>query len=143
MTEVLLADDHPKFLEGLQSYLTTNKSISIVGTALNGKEALHLLRNSRPEIAILDIEMPAPDGFQLAQIVLDEGIQTRIILLTLFNDPIFVKKGFSLGIKGYLLKEDMISEINSCIRDVSEGKYYLSAQIKFPNTNSIFPTDQV
>lgn len=123
------ADDHPILRKGVTDLLVQTEGLNWVGSAENGKEALEKIREIKPDVAILDIEMPFHTGLEVAQALLDEGTSTRFILLTLFKDKAFLKRAIQLGIKGYLLKESTEKEIIECIRFVNEGKAYVNASM--------------
>ncbi len=123
------ADDHPMLRKGITDLLVETEGIDWVGSAENGKEALEKIRALQPDIAILDIEMPHFSGLEVAQILLNEGIKTNFVLLTLFKDEIFLTHALHMGMKGYLLKESSEKEILDCIRSVHKGQSYVNASL--------------
>jgi DNA-binding NarL/FixJ family response regulator len=82
----------------------------------------------KPDIAILDVQMPKLDGFEVAKIVIKEKLATKIIFLTMFKDVELIKKVFDLGVKGYVLKENAVNDIVTCIESVAENKFFISPQ---------------
>lgn len=132
MTEklkIILADDHPLLIQGLTQVLSKRDNFQIVGQAVDGESALSLIRNLKPDIAILDVQMPKPDGFEIARIVTGEKLSTKIIFLTMFKEEAFIKKVIELGVKGYILKESAVTDIVKCIDAVAEDKFFLSPQV--------------
>lgn len=127
--KIIIADDHPLLKQGLLYVLSKKEDYEIVGNANEGNSALELIRNLKPDIAILDVRMPSIDGFEIAKIVFDEKIPTKIIFLTMFKEEEFVKKVIEFGVRGYVLKENAITDIVNCIEAVKEGKLFLSPQI--------------
>ena len=127
--KIIVADDHPLLMQGLIYILQKNENFSIIGQALNGREALNLIRELKPDIAILDVQMPKMDGFEVTKLVMKEKLATKIIFLTMFKDEEFIKKVFDLGIKGYVLKENAINDIVNCIESVANDKFFISPQI--------------
>jgi DNA-binding NarL/FixJ family response regulator len=127
MTKVFNADDHPILRKGVTDLINQSPELHWVGSASDGAEALEKIRAIRPDVAILDVEMPHKTGLEVAKILLEEGIPTKFILFTLFKDKEFLTQSLDIGIKGYLLKESSEREILECIRFVSEGKPYISA----------------
>ncbi|MDP3582979.1 MAG: response regulator transcription factor, partial [Ignavibacteria bacterium] len=109
--------------------LSTRKNLEVIGQAENGKAALELIRRELPDIAILDVQMPEMDGFEVAKIVRNEKLSTKIIFLTMFNQETFIRKVFEIGVKGYILKDSAITDILKCIDAVSEDNFYLSPQV--------------
>jgi YesN/AraC family two-component response regulator len=102
MTTVFNADDHPILRKGVTELLTEREDLQWVGSAKDGKDALEKIRNIRPDVAILDIEMPYFTGLEVVQILLQEGCKTHFILLTLFKDETLLRKAMEIGVKGYV-----------------------------------------
>lgn len=115
--------------KGVSDLIVQAPGLDWVGSAENGKDALEKIRAIRPDVAILDIEMPLLTGLDVAKTLLDEGTATRFILLTLFKDKAFLNRALEIGIKGFLLKESSEKEILECIQYVSEGKAYVNASM--------------
>lgn len=128
MKNLLIADDHSLIRKGLRQILETESDFSIQ-EAVNGQEALKIIREDTPEIAILDIEMPETTGFEVAQKVHKESISIDLIFLTMYKDESMFNNAMDIGVKGYVLKENTVSEIIDCIKTVLSGKYYLSPAI--------------
>ncbi len=126
---VFNADDHPILRKGVSDIIIQTAGLDWVGSAENGKDALEKIRAIKPDVAILDIEMPQLTGMDVAKTLLGEGIATRFILLTLFKDKTFLNRALELGIKGFLLKESSEKEILECIQYVHEGKAYVNASM--------------
>jgi len=126
---VFNADDHPILRKGITDLISQTEGLEWVGSAENGQVALEKIRAIKPDVAVLDIEMPLMTGMEAAQILIGEKINTKFILLTLFKDQSFLNRALELGIKGYLLKESSEKEILDCIRFVSEGKAYVNASM--------------
>jgi DNA-binding NarL/FixJ family response regulator len=126
---VFNADDHPILRKGLTDLINQTEGLEWVGSAENGQEALEKIRAIKPDVAILDIEMPILSGLDAAQMLLSEGSPTRLVLLTLFKDKSFLNRALQLGVKGYLLKESSEKEILECIRYVYEGRAYVNASM--------------
>ena len=123
---VVIADDHPVFIQGLLTILKEEKNIEILGQASDGRTALTMIHKYKPDIAILDVQMPEPDGLQLAEILNSEGDPVKIIILTMFKEESIIKKVLDLGVKGYVLKENAIDDIIDSINIVYDGGIYLS-----------------
>lgn len=122
---VLIADDHELVRKGLKHFLETN-GVHKITEAENGREAYHLIRELNPEIAILDIQMPEMTGVDVASLLAGENHPVRLILLTMFRDEAVFNRALDLGVRGYILKENTVSEILTCIRKVREGGHYIS-----------------
>jgi DNA-binding NarL/FixJ family response regulator len=126
---VFNADDHPILRKGVTDLLKESDDFEWVGSAADGKEALEKIRNLQPDVAILDIEMPHYTGLEVAQILMEEGMKTRFVLLTLFKEESFFRNAMKAGVKGYLLKESNEKEILDCIRSVNQGKPYVNPSL--------------
>lgn len=128
-SSIIVADDHPLLLKGLSDYLL-EKGFNLVGSGKDGREAYNLIRELRPDIAVLDIQMPYYSGIEIAQRCKNENIDTKIVLITLHKEKELYQKAKELNIFGYILKEFALEEIENCIRTVESGKPFFSAKIK-------------
>jgi DNA-binding NarL/FixJ family response regulator len=128
-TTVLVADDHPLMLQAVCSLIENIPSLTIIGTAQNGAEALMFLGKEKPDIAILDIDMPLMDGLEVIRSARQSNIRTNFIVLTLHKEPSMIRKVMELEVMGYLVKEDSSTEITECIEHVRHGKKYFSRSI--------------
>lgn len=126
---IFIADDHPILIKGLQDLLE-EKNFNVIGTASDGRSALNFIIKNKPDIAILDIEMPYLTGIEIANECKKHQSQTKIILLTLHKEAELFFKAKSLNISGYLLKEFALAEIENCIKSVELGEAYFSEKIK-------------
>lgn len=125
---ILLADDHALIRKGLRQTLERNADFQIT-EAENGEEALSIIRDEKPQIAILDIEMPLMTGFEVAQCVHNEGLNVDIVFLTMYKDDTMFNNAMDIGVKGYVLKENTVLEIVQCVNAVREGKSFISPAI--------------
>jgi len=126
---IITADDHPLLLKGLNNFLL-EKKFNVIGSGNDGQEAYNLIVKEKPDIAILDIQMPFLTGIEIAKKCKTNRINTKIILITFHKEKILFQKANELNIFGYILKEFAIEEIETCIKSVSEGVPYFSPKIK-------------
>jgi len=126
---IIFADDHPLFRSGIRAELERIGNLNIIGEAENGAEALSLITEHQPTLAILDIRMPKLTGLDVAQEVSQSDSETKIILLTMHKERKLFLRALELGVKGYLLKEALISEIQRAVTVVAAGSYYLSPEL--------------
>ncbi|GEQ85163.1 DNA-binding response regulator [Patiriisocius marinistellae] len=126
---IIIADDHPLLLKGLRDFLT-EKDYNIIGSALDGNNALEMIITKKPDIAILDIQMPFISGLEIAKMCKANAYETKIVLITLHKEKELFKKAKDLNIYGYILKEFALEEIENCIKTVSKGETYFSENMK-------------
>lgn len=126
---IIIADDHPLLLKGLNDFLC-EKKYNIIGSGKDGQEAYNLIVKLKPDIAILDIQMPYMTGLEVATACKKNEITTKIILITFHKEKVLFQKATELNIFGYILKEFAIEEIETCIKSVTEGVPYFSPRIK-------------
>ncbi|HZI92714.1 MAG TPA: response regulator transcription factor [Patescibacteria group bacterium] len=122
---IILAEDHTIVLEGLRALLE-KQGFEIVGEAMDGRSAVELARQFRPDIAILDIAMPALNGIDAAREILRASPDTRTIILTIQEDNQYVVEALRAGVSGYLLKTKAASDLVQAIKEVSHGALYIS-----------------
>lgn len=121
-----MADDHPVFIQVLMTILKQEKNIEVLGQASDGRTALTMVHKYKPDVAILDVQMPEPDGLQLVELLNAEQNPIKIIILTMYKEESIIKKVLDLGVKGYVLKENAIDDIIDSINIVYNGGIYLS-----------------
>ena len=126
---ILIADDHPIFRRGLCDVIQTDEGLRLVGQASNGEEALKLIDELRPDIAILDVHMPKLSGLQAARKLIEKKFPVKLVLLTMHEDEDLLNEALDLGIQAYLLKENAVEDLLSGIRSVSGGGTFISASL--------------
>ncbi|MBX2992958.1 MAG: response regulator transcription factor [Bacteroidetes bacterium] len=127
VSTVIFADDHPLFRQGLLRTVEHDPSVSVVGEAGNGKDALKLILERKPDIAVLDISMPGMEGLDVVRAaVKDESCTTEFIILTMFKEEAYFTEAMDVGVKGYLLKDSAPADILACIKSVADGIPYVS-----------------
>jgi DNA-binding NarL/FixJ family response regulator len=129
LTRVLIADDHEIFRLGLVKAIERDKNFSIVAQAGDGGEALALIRDLLPDIAILDVSMPVMDGLEVGRAVYREALITEVIFLTMYKDVAYFNAAMDIGVRGYLLKDNASADLLTCLRTVNDGKHYISPTI--------------
>ena len=124
--KVLIADDHEIFRRGLLDALKAEPSLHVVGQAQNGTEALRMVEELRPHVAVLDIKMPKPDGLEVARRLREAGLPVEVVILTMYDDEDMLNEALDHGVKGYVLKESASTDIIKAIKSVLAGVSYLS-----------------
>ncbi len=126
---MLVADDHPIFLDGFCTLVRLKyPQIEIVAAVSNGKEALEKVEELNPDVVLLDIRMPEMDGVEAAGLMKRRRPDTKIIMLTTFNEIKLISGALKAGAMGYILKETPISEVIQNVISVCKGNYLISAQ---------------
>ncbi len=118
---VLLAEDQTMLRGALAALLELEPDITIVGQAANGREALRLARSLTPAVVVTDIEMPEMTGLELASALKQDESKARVVILTTFARPGYLRRALDAGARGYLLKERPASELAEAIRRVHQG----------------------
>ena len=126
--KILIADDHPVVLQGICLYLAS-KNYKVVSACNNGIEAWNSLLTIKPDVALLDHNMPGMSGMEIAEKVHAERLGTKIVLLTMHKEKALMDKAIALGVKGYLLKDFALDEIVQCLQNVGNGLDYYSKQL--------------
>jgi len=121
---IILADDHPMFLQGLKRLLE-RADFEVVGEAGDGREAVRLATEQRPDVAILDLAMPLLNGVDAAREIGKAAPGTKTIILTTYSEDQCVREAMRAGVSGYLLKTKAASDLMQAIREVSRGAIYL------------------
>ncbi|HMC83387.1 MAG TPA: response regulator transcription factor [Candidatus Polarisedimenticolia bacterium] len=127
-TRVLVADDHPVVRQGLKSLLA-REGFSVVGEAADGRDALRQTETTRPEVALLDLAMPGLNGLDAAREIMQAFPGTKVVILTQHSEEPYVLEALRAGVHGYVLKNQLVSDLVQAIRDVCRGKLYVSPTI--------------
>jgi len=128
-TKILVVDDHAIVLDGIKSLLADIENIEIAATATNATEALTLLKQTKAELVITDINMPGMDGLEFIKTIRSDFPPTKIIVLSLHDEPHFVRNIMKLRVQGYILKNDASSELVEAVYRVLAGKTFFSSKI--------------
>ena len=123
---VLIADDHPIFRKGLREIIEADPGLKIIAEAEDGERALVLIQTLRPQVAVLDVDMPHKDGVEVARQVRELRLNVPLIFLTMHRDERFFNAALNAGAQGYVLKDSALSKILSAIRAVAAGRSYIT-----------------
>ena len=129
MIKLLLADDQDILTEGLKLLLGAEEDIEIVGTANNGKKAYDLCRIRKPDLVLMDIQMPEVNGVEATAMIKKDFPQTKIIVLTTFNDDEYIYDALKNGASGYMLKDASPKEILEAVRTVYNGGALIQSEV--------------
>jgi DNA-binding NarL/FixJ family response regulator len=126
---VVIADDHPLFRRGLVDAIERAAGIALAGESDNGDDAWRLIQDVRPDVAVLDVEMPGAGALSILKKLAESGLPTRVIVLTMHRDPEIFNAAIDSGATGYLLKDAAGMEIATAIRSAASGTPYISASL--------------
>ncbi len=127
---VVIVDDHRMVAEGIKSILESYDDISVIGTLSNGREAIEKLDSLNPDVVLMDLNMPEVGGLTATEIMLERRPDTRIVILSMHDNPEYISSALSHGAMGYLLKDVPTDEIRQAIDAVMGGAQYLCTGAK-------------
>jgi two-component system, NarL family, response regulator NreC len=122
---VVLVDDHAVVRSGIRLLLERQDDIEVVGEAGNAKDALFRARALKPDVILLDVVMPGESGIEVLPRLLEESPETRVLVLSMQDDPSYVREAFAAGAQGYVLKEAADDEVVSAVREIANGGRYV------------------
>ena len=133
---LLIADDHPIFLVGLREVLSETNNYKIIAEAEDGEQAINRIKEYNPDIAILDISMPKVGGLDVVAQMRNWTQAPLFVLLSLYDDEVYIRKALAYGVSGYILKENTNDELLKCLDIINNGKKYLCSSIREKIVNS-------
>jgi DNA-binding NarL/FixJ family response regulator len=139
--DVIIVDDHLIFRQGLKSLLTSKNIATVIGEASDGKEFLELLLKMKPDVVLMDIDMPHMNGMEATQKSLELFPDLKIITFTMFGDEVYYHKMINLGVKGFILKSSGIEELKKAITEVMNGESYFSSELLRKIINNLSHND--
>jgi len=129
MIRVLLAEDQAMVRGALSALLRLESDLDVIGSAANGEEAWAQIERDKPDILVTDIEMPKLTGLELAQRIRDRGVDCKVIILTTFARPGFLRRALDAGVGGYLLKDAPADQLAEALRKVHRGGRAIDPQL--------------
>ena len=155
---IIIADDHPIVRRGLVQVIEAEPHLKVLAEAGDGVEALRQIRELKPAVAILDIDMPAMGGFEVGREIRKNNLPVAIVFLTIHSEEDMFSEALDLGALGYVLKESAVSDVVAAIRSVARGQHYITPSIsgflvsrgrraaslekKNPSLNDLTPSEQ-
>jgi DNA-binding NarL/FixJ family response regulator len=142
MTEkirIVLADDHPIVLDGLRNLIRAEPDFALVGEASSGLAALKIIREQRPDVAVLDISMPELNGIMLSRRLATDMPALKLLVLTLHEDRAYLNQALEAGVRGYVLKRSAVENLVQAVRAVLVGGLYIDPAI----VGRVFESKQV
>ena len=135
MIRVLIADDHKMVREGLRRILEFDGEIQVIDEADNGEECINKIRSSKPDIVLLDINMPVMNGIEALQEIRKKKLKIKVIILTVHNEIEYLLRAVDIGIDGYVLKDSDAHELIRAVTSVYEGDKFIQPSL-IPLLNS-------
>ena len=126
---VLIADDHSVVAEGLRYLIREQPDMEVIGCASDGREAVRWALGSRPDIVLMDSAMPELNGTEATRLICEHLSHTRVIMLSMYSDPVHVSRALQAGASGYVVKKSVAKELLDALRAVHAGKRYLGGSL--------------
>ncbi len=127
LIRVLLVDDHPLVIDGIQARLEDEGGIEVVGRASNGQEAIEAAHNLKPDVVLMDISMPVMNGLEATKVLQQQMPETRVLILSMHDNREYMVQLIQSGAKGYILKDVSAAEMVSAVETVYRGGTYFSS----------------
>jgi two-component system response regulator DesR len=129
MIRVLLAEDQAMVRGALSALLKLESDLDVIGSAADGEDAWVQIQRDKPDVVVTDIEMPRMTGLELAQRIRDRGVECKVIILTTFARPGFLRRALDAGVSGYLLKDAPAEQLAEALRKVHRGGRAIDPQL--------------
>lgn len=133
--KVMIADDHILMREGIRQLLEFDGTIEVIAEANDGEECLEKLKTIKPEVLLLDINMPKKNGIEVLESIRKQNLKVKVLILTVHNEIEYLLKAVDIGVDGYILKDSESAELKRAIVTVSEGESYIQSSL-IPALNS-------
>lgn len=130
MIKVLLADDHEMITDGLKSILKNEINIEVVATVSNGEDAVNYIEKNKVDVAILDINMPKMTGIEATKLIIENALETKVLILSMYDTMEFIDELIEAGCQGYILKNKGQEELVKAINRVYNGKPYFGERVQ-------------
>ncbi len=129
LVRIVLADDHTIMRHGLRLVLERQPDFAVVGEASNGREAVDVIAQENPDVAVIDIAMPLLNGIEAAKKITEERLKTAVVILSMHSDESYILRALRAGARGYLLKDSAENDLIQAIRAVCAGKAFFSPAV--------------
>ena len=127
--KVMLADDHVLMREGIRQLLEFDGSIEVIGEASDGEECLQKLEKVKPDVLLLDINMPKLNGIEVLEEIKRKKINVKVLILTVHNEVDYLFRAVDIGVDGYILKDSESAELKKAIMTVMDGESYIQPKL--------------
>ena len=133
--KVMIADDHILMREGIKQLLEFDGKREVIAEANDGEECLEKLKTVKPEVLLLDINMPKKNGIEVLKSIRNQNLKVKVLILTVHNEIEYLLKAVDIGVDGYILKDSESAELKRAIMTVLEGESYIQSSL-IPALNS-------
>ena len=127
---ILVVDDHPLLRRGVRDTIAENPRFRIIGEASDGEEAMRLVSSLKPDIAIVDIDMPQLNGLEMLRALRHVSFPVKIVILTMFREEDMLNAALDLGAKAYVVKENAVNDVLAALEKVARGETFLSSMMR-------------
>jgi DNA-binding NarL/FixJ family response regulator len=128
-TTVVIVDDHPLYRQGLRQAVADDSRFAVIGEADTGPAAVETILGLKPDVTVMDVNLPGLNGLEVAATLQKKKSPTRVVVLTMLKDEQAFNRALNLGVQGYVLKENASDEILNCIAAVAKGEAYVSPSL--------------
>ena len=132
---IMIADDHSMVREGLKSLLELDGDIQVIEEAVDGEDCLEKLKTCKPDVLLLDINMPKKNGLEVLQCINKSNLKVKVLVLTVHNEVEYLIKAVDIGVDGYILKDSESAELKKAIFTITKGENYIQPDL-IPALNS-------
>ena len=133
--KIMIADDHSMVREGLKSLLALDGDIQVIEEAVDGEDCLEKLKTCKPDVLLLDINMPKKNGLEVLQCINKSNLKVKVLVLTVHNEVEYLIKAVDIGVDGYILKDSESAELKKAIFAITKGENYIQPDL-IPALNS-------
>lgn len=126
---VIIADDHSMVREGIKQLLELDGDIKVIAEAGDGEECLNIIKETPPDVLLLDINMPKMNGLQVMQKIADDDMDIKVLVLTIHNEIEYLLKAVDIGVNGYVLKDSELAVLKSAIFAVQDGETFIQPSL--------------
>ncbi|HRN57915.1 MAG TPA: response regulator transcription factor [Agriterribacter sp.] len=130
MIRIVIADDHPEVRSAWSMFLRSHADITVVGECTNGEEAIDKVRESQPDIVLMDINMKPLSGIEATRKLVDEYPEVKVIGVSFHSSPVYIRKILDAGARGYVFKYAVAEELITAIEEVYRGNIFLGKGVK-------------
>ncbi len=127
--KILLVDDHTIVRQGLKLILSAHPDLNVIGEAANGREAVEAAQRLRPDVIVMDVAMPEMNGIEATRQLIQANPRTRVLVLSMHKEPVYVREILRAGARGYILKDAIDTELLNAVRSVGQGDGYISPAV--------------